>query len=97
FAMGIGLGVVIVALALAGVAISLFEVWWQTVLALQVAPSRLARVASFDWLISQALLPFGYLLVIPISAAIGARAVVLVACLAATVALVLACAATSVR
>ena len=44
---------------LAGVGLSLFDVWWQTALAQRIPPHALSRVSSYDWMGSLALLPLG--------------------------------------
>ena len=56
---------------LAGLGLSLFDVWWQTALAQRIPPHALSRVSSYDWMGSLALLPLGYLLAGPIGEAIG--------------------------
>jgi hypothetical protein len=62
----------------AGVGLSLFEVWWQTALAQRIPPHKLSRVASYDWMGSLALLPLGYVLAGPIGEAVGPAEVVLI-------------------
>jgi MFS family permease len=49
----------------------LANTWWYTVLQQQVPPQALSRVSSYDWLVSLVFQPIGYLLVAPISGAIG--------------------------
>ena len=63
---------------LAGVGLSLFDVWWQTALAQRIPPHALSRVSSYDWMGSLALLPLGYLLAGPVGEALGAPEVLLV-------------------
>lgn len=59
-------------MAMAGVGIGLFGVWWETALAQRIPPQLLSRVSAWDWMGSLALLPLGYLIAGPIAAAIGA-------------------------
>ena len=63
------------AMALAGVGIGTFEVFWQTALAQRIPPHLLSRVSAWDWMGSLALLPVGYLLAGPIAHAVGDAAV----------------------
>jgi MFS family permease len=72
FALGAPLALALVALAIGGGAIALFDVWWQTALAERIPPARLSRVSAYDWMVSVGLLPAGYALAGPISHALGA-------------------------
>jgi MFS family permease len=75
FGAGIPLYVVLPAAALAGLGLALFDVWWLTALAERVPPDKLSRVTSYDWVVSQGLLPAGFLLAGPLASALGAVAV----------------------
>jgi hypothetical protein len=69
-----------------GTGIALFDVWWLTALAERIPPDRLSRVSSYDWMVSLALLPLGYVLAGPLAHALGAVEVLVggsaLACLA---------------
>jgi MFS family permease len=78
FAAGAPRGLLVALFFVAGVGLSLFEVWWQTALAQRIPPHKLSRVASYDWMGSLALLPLGYVLAGPIGEAVGPAEVVLV-------------------
>jgi MFS family permease len=54
------------------VVVPLFNVWWLTALAERIPPSALGRVTSYDWMVSFALLPLGYLLAGPLATRLGA-------------------------
>jgi MFS family permease len=71
FAAGAPRPLLVALFVLAGVGLSLFDVWWQTALAQRIPPHALSRVSSYDWMGSLALLPLGYLLAGPIGEAIG--------------------------
>ena len=71
YATGISLIAVIPAVVLAGVGIALFDIWWLTALAERIPPGSLSRVTSYDWMVSYALLPLGYLLAGPLAAGLG--------------------------
>jgi MFS family permease len=77
FAAGPPLPVALLALALGGACVSLFEVWWLTALAERIPPDKLSRVTSYDWMVSLGLLPLGYLLAGPAADALGATEVLL--------------------
>ncbi|MGO9957485.1 MAG: MFS transporter [Solirubrobacteraceae bacterium] len=62
----------------AGMAFSLFEVWWETALVRHIPPHALSRVSSYDWMGSLALMPLGFALAGPLAAAVGARTVLAV-------------------
>jgi MFS family permease len=75
FAAGVTLAFVLPVAGLAGVGIALFNVWWLTALAERIPPDKLSRVTSYDWMVSLGLLPLGYVLAGPLSARLGAVAV----------------------
>jgi MFS family permease len=66
----------VTAVALAnGFGFALLMIWWETALAEHVPPHALSRVSAYDWMGSLALVPLGYLLVGPVSDALGVRTV----------------------
>ncbi|MEW2556909.1 MFS transporter [Streptomyces zhihengii] len=71
-------GVVLAAYAVAGAGIELFNVPWFTATQREMAPDRLARVSSLDFLVSYGLAPVGLALIAPAVAAAGAAPVLLV-------------------
>ncbi|MFF3216494.1 MFS transporter [Streptomyces sp. NPDC002886] len=75
-------GVVVAAYAVAGIGIELFNVPWFTATQREVAPDRLARVSSLDFLVSYGLAPVGLALIAPAIDAFGVTPV-LGACAAA--------------
>jgi MFS family permease len=78
FAVGAPRPLLVALFVLAGLGLSLFDVWWQTALAQRIPPHALSRVSSYDWMGSLALLPLGYLLAGPIGEAVGPAEVVLI-------------------
>ncbi|WP_367133176.1 MULTISPECIES: MFS transporter [Streptomyces] len=74
--------VVVAAYAVAGVGIELFNVPWFTATQREVAPEKLARVSSLDFLVSYGLAPVGLAVIAPAIDAFGA-APVLAVCAAA--------------
>ena len=78
FAGGAPIPVIVPLALLAGAALGLFLVWWETTLAEQIPPAALSRVSAYDWMGSLGLLPVGLLLAGPISAAIGERETLLI-------------------
>ncbi|MGW2173319.1 MFS transporter [Streptomyces sp. NPDC005047] len=70
--------VVMTAYAVAGVGIELFNVPWFTAAQREVAPDKLARVSSLDFLLSYGLAPLGLALIAPAIDAFGARPVLVV-------------------
>jgi hypothetical protein len=78
FAAGAPRPLLVLLFLLAGVGLSLFDVWWQTALAQRIPPHALSRVSSYDWMGSFALLPLGYLLAGPIGEAVGPAEVMVV-------------------
>jgi MFS family permease len=97
FALGLPLPLVIALFALAGFAMAVFGIWWDTALAQKVPPHLLSRVSAYDWMGSLALLPFGYLLAGPIGEAVGSREVVALGAAVGLVALASALLAREVR
>jgi hypothetical protein len=77
YAAGMTLALVVPVTVVAGVGIALFDVWWLTALAERMPPEKLSRVASYDWMVSLALLPLGYALAGPLANALGAVPVML--------------------
>lgn len=77
YAGGLTLAVVLPASVLAGVGISLFDVWWITALTERIPPDRLSRVTAYDWMVSGGLLPIGYLIAGPVAQHVGAVDVML--------------------
>ncbi|WP_399880255.1 MFS transporter [Streptomyces sp. BBFR51] len=67
--------VVMAAYAVAGVGIELFNVPWFTAAQREVAPDKLARVSSLDFLLSYGLAPVGLAVIAPAIDAFGAQAV----------------------
>jgi hypothetical protein len=86
YATGVTPAIMLPATVVAGGGIALFDVWWMTALAERIAPEALSRVSSFDWMVSFALLPLGFVLAGPLAHAYGAVEVLIVGS-------VLACAA----
>ncbi len=71
YAAGVTLIVVIPATVLGGIGLALFDVWWLTALAERIPPGSLSRVTSYDWMVSYALLPLGYILAGPLASKLG--------------------------
>jgi len=71
YAAGAPLALVVVVFMLAGVGLSLFDIWWQTALAERVPAHMLSRVSAYDWMGSLALLPLGFALAGPLGEALG--------------------------
>ncbi|MFD9906826.1 MFS transporter [Streptomyces sp. NPDC059063] len=70
--------VVVAAYAVAGVGIELFNVPWFTATQREVAPDKLARVSSLDFMLSYGLAPAGLALIAPAIEHFGARPVLAV-------------------
>jgi MFS family permease len=87
FAAGLTLWVLVPLFVAAGVGLALFGVWWETALAERIPPSRLSRVSAYDWMMSLALLPVGYLLAGPLGEALGESALLAAGSVLATLAL----------
>lgn len=64
--------VTVIALA-NGFGFALLMIWWETALAEHIPPHALSRVSAYDWMGSLALVPLGYLVVGPLSGALGVR------------------------
>jgi hypothetical protein len=79
-AIPVPLVIVAASASLGGAASTLADTLWQTTLQTRTEPSILARVSSFDWLGSMALLPIGYSLSGILGATLGTTAV-LAACI----------------
>lgn len=86
FALGMPLGIVLPAMALNGAGLTLFLVLWETALAERIPPDALSRVSSYDWMVSLALLPVGYLLAGILADRFDASKVLLVGCAVAALA-----------
>jgi MFS family permease len=86
YAAGATLFLVIPSSLIGGAGIALFDVWWMTALAERIPADKLSRVSSYDWMVSLALLPLGYVLAGPLAQALGAVEVLIggsaLACLA---------------
>ncbi|ANW17667.1 MFS transporter [Streptomyces clavuligerus] len=78
--------VVMAAYAVAGIGIELFNVPWFTSVQREVAPDKLARVSSLDFLLSYGLAPAGLALFAPAVDALGLRTVLAVCALTCFVA-----------
>ena len=89
YAAGITLYAVVPAMVIGGGGIALFDVWWLTALAERIPPDKLSRVSSYDWMVSLALLPLGYVLAGPLASALGSVEVLLGGSVLAGVALAL--------
>jgi MFS family permease len=87
FALGLPLPLLVPLFLGAGVGLALFGVWWETALAERIPPSRLSRVSSYDWMMSLALLPIGYLLAGPLGESLGAWEILAAGSVLATAAL----------
>ncbi len=77
YAAGVTLWVVMPAVLVGGAGIALFDVWWLTALAERIPADKLSRVSSYDWMVSLALLPLGYVLAGPLAHALGAVEILL--------------------
>jgi MFS family permease len=62
FALGAPLPLVMVGGVAQGFAFAVFLVWWDTALAERIPPESLSRVSSYDYMVSLAMMPAGYLL-----------------------------------
>ncbi len=60
-----------VAAAIAGFAFAFGSVIYETALQRWIAPDKLSRVSSFDWLVAMSVLPIGYAIAGPVAEAIG--------------------------
>ena len=61
YALGAPTWVTLGAGVVSGFGSSIFLVQWETALAQRIPPGSLSRVSSYDWMVSLALLPVGYL------------------------------------
>jgi MFS family permease len=86
FALGLPLWMVLPAMALNGAGLTLFLLLWETALAERIPPDALSRVSSYDWMVSLALLPVGYLLAGTLADRFDASAVLLIGCAVAALA-----------
>ncbi|MHB8233613.1 MAG: MFS transporter [Solirubrobacteraceae bacterium] len=77
YAAGLTLWLVVPASVIGGGGIALFDVWWTTALAERIPPDKLSRVSSYDWMVSLALLPLGYVLAGPLASAVGSVEILL--------------------
>jgi MFS family permease len=89
YALGVTLILVVPATVASGFGIALFDVWWLTALAERIPPQALSRVSSYDWTVSLALLPVGYLVAGPLAASFGSVKVLLWGSVLSTVCFVL--------
>jgi MFS family permease len=71
YAVGATLWLVVPAMLIGGGGLALFDVWWTTALAERIPADKLSRVTSYDWMVSLALLPLGYVLAGPLASALG--------------------------
>jgi MFS family permease len=65
------LSVVAGAAFLAGLSLASWDTLWSTTVQREIPPEMLARVSSYDWLVSVALLPVGFALVGPLAHGLG--------------------------
>jgi MFS family permease len=72
YALGVPEVAMLTIVALAGVGVGAFGVWWETALAERIPPHLLSRVSAYDWMGSLALLPLGYVVSGVVGDAIGA-------------------------
>ena len=77
YAAGLTLWLVVPAMVIGGAGMALFDVWWTTALAERIPPDKLSRVSSYDWMVSLALLPLGYVLAGPLAGALGSVEILL--------------------
>ncbi len=75
YGVGPPVAVLYASMAVGGVGIGLFAVWWETALAQRIPPHLLSRVSAWDWMGSLALLPVGYLLAGPVADRLGQQEV----------------------
>jgi MFS family permease len=89
FAIGAPLALVLVAMVCAGVAIALFEIWWDTMVMELIPPELLSRVSAWDWLGSVGLFPVSYLAVGFLAASVSASSLLLIGTMGAALLLAL--------
>jgi MFS family permease len=73
FAARVPLAPLIVVALCTGFGFALLMIWWETALAEHIPPNALSRVSAYDWMGSLALAPLGYMVVGPLSGALGVR------------------------
>jgi MFS family permease len=73
-AMAAPLPAIVLTVAIAGAALSVFGAIWHTTLQSRVPEDQRSRMSSYDWLGSLALLPFGYLIAGAAQSLVGAEA-----------------------
>lgn len=78
-AFGAPVFAIAVTVALAGAALSVFSAIWHTTLQSRVPEDQLARMGSYDWIGSLALLPLGYLVAVGGQALVSAEATLIAA------------------
>ena len=71
-AEGAPFGAIAVAASLAGFAFAFGSVIYETALQRTIAPEKLSRVSSFNWIVAMSVLPLGYAIAGPVAEAIGA-------------------------
>jgi MFS family permease len=89
FALGAPFALMLVAMAGGGVAIALFEIWWDTTMIELIPPELLSRVSAWDWLGSVGLFPVSYLAVGFLAASVSATSLLLIGTVGATLLLAL--------
>jgi MFS family permease len=65
--------IVVLASALAGIGLAIFDTFWQTTLQSEVPERALSRVSAYDWLGSAAFVPVGYMLAGTLASALSAQ------------------------
>jgi MFS family permease len=78
-------------------AVSIFNVFWETVLQEQIPRRALSRVSSIDWMVSLVFMPIGYTITGPLSDAIGVDETLLLATAISNAAILLALFVPSLR
>jgi MFS family permease len=97
YALGGPLALIYAVLAIGGVSIGLFDVWWTTALAERIPPAALSRVTAYDWMGSLAMVPLGYIVAGALAELVGARTVLAVGSLIGAAALALALSSRDLR
>ena len=70
-AEGAPFGAIAVAASIAGFAFAFGGVIYETALQRTIAPEKLSRVSSFNWIVAMSVLPLGYAIAGPVAEAIG--------------------------
>jgi predicted MFS family arabinose efflux permease len=70
-AEGAPFGAIAAAASLAGFAFAFGSVIYETGLQRTIAPDKLSRVSSFNWIVAMSVLPLGYAIAGPVAEAIG--------------------------